>query len=131
MTSLYTFNKLEKLKSRKALDYLFKEGKAFLIHPFKVSYIIEQNTKGKINCGVGVSKRNFSKAVDRNRIKRLMREVYRLNKLPLHQVIAENDIMFFILFIDKKVPEKSIDLENKMQQVILKLVENYTHALDK
>ncbi len=71
----------EKLKSKKLLDELFLNGKKLNSYPIKLVYKqinFEDDCNYKI--GVSVPKRNFKKAVDRNRIKRLLREAYRLNK---------------------------------------------------
>ncbi len=75
-----------------------------------------------IQAGVGVSARNFRKAVDRNRIKRLLRECYRLNKLPLHERILQSkkNIAVFFLYIGKELPEYTL-LDEKMKAVITKL----------
>ena len=79
----YTLNKDDRLKSRKAIEYLFKEGKSFSIFPLRVLYTINaasEKPTNNLRAGFSVSTRNFKKAVDRNRIKRLLREAYRLQK---------------------------------------------------
>ena len=71
-----TFKKQEKLKKSKLIEQLFAQGKSLTIFPIKLIYLeINHNSPYKIQAGVTVSKRNFRKAVDRNRIKRLLREV--------------------------------------------------------
>ncbi len=76
-----------------------------------------------IKIGVGATTRNFKKAVDRNRIKRLLREAYRTEKIPLHNYLEaeKKQVAFFILYIDKTLPEKNI-IKNKMPFVIEKLL---------
>jgi len=71
---------------------------------------------------VGVSARNFRKAVDRNRIKRLLRECYRLNKLPLHEKskLSNKPLAVFFIYIGKELPEYAV-LDEKMKAVITKL----------
>ena len=126
MTKQFTYNKQQKLKSRKELDNLFKNGKSFLIFPIKVFYVlgnvIDEN---KLQCGVGVSKKHFAKAVDRNRIKRLLREGFRLNKLPLQEVVKTQQLLFFMLFIDKTMPPGYAAVEDKMKLIIAKLIKRY------
>ena len=75
-----------------------------------------------VQAGVGVSARNFRKAVDRNRIKRLLRECYRLNKLSLHERIRQSNkpIAVFFLYTGKELPEYAL-LDEKMKLVITKL----------
>ncbi|MBM3158635.1 MAG: ribonuclease P protein component [Bacteroidota bacterium] len=76
-----TFGKTERLKSRKSIDQLFKEGQRFNVGMIRVFYnTVEQPG---VRAGVGVSARLFKKAVDRNRIKRQLREAYRLQKQAL------------------------------------------------
>lgn len=77
----YSFGKHERLHSKYLIDQLFREGKSFFNFPFKVVYLNVENTEYKSNAVlISVSKRNFKNATDRNKIKRLIREAYRLNK---------------------------------------------------
>lgn len=125
MAGTYSYNKTEKLKSRKALNALFSGGKTFSVFPLKLFYMpMESVTEQAIQAGVGVSARHFKKAVDRNRIKRLLRECYRLNKLSLHTAIKANEkrIAVFFLYIGKELPEYTL-LNEKMQEALTKLEE--------
>ena len=131
MTKTFSFNKTEKLKSRKALEHLFSKGEKFLVHPFKVFYSIKKDEKSIIHCGVGVSKKNFSKAVQRNRIKRLMREAYRLNKIELYQSVQGKQLDLFILYIDKNMPVDYNYLNEKMQKTLSTLQQQYLHEVAK
>ncbi len=119
-----TFNKQEKLKSRKLTKELFAEGKSFLIFPVKVVYLaISETVDFPIKIGVSASSRTFKHAVDRNRIKRVLKEQYRLNKLPLHEhIFASNQqIAVFFIYINKTLPEKGL-IEKKMPIIINKLI---------
>lgn len=130
MSSDFTYNKTEKLKSKKELDNLFANGKSFLVFPLKVFYSISDKlSEDNINLGVGVSKRNFKNAAERNRVKRLLREAYRLNKTNLHRTITNKQLSFFILFIDKTMPEKRNIIDDKMIKVLDKLNKIYTNEL--
>jgi ribonuclease P protein component len=75
----FRFSKSERLHKRNAIQELFEKGSSFYLNPFKIIY---QNSVTTDHHQVlfSVSKRNFKKAVDRNLIKRRMREAYRLNK---------------------------------------------------
>jgi len=100
-----TYNTIEKLKSRKLIGELFDGGKVVSKFPVKIIYKkvdFEDDLLFKV--GVSASKRNFKHAVDRNRVKRLLRETYRLNKQLLHQDVTEKHICM-ILYIGKKLPE--------------------------
>ena len=119
-----TFNKQEKLKSRKLTKQLFAEGKSFLVFPIKVVYLpIIDVVDFPIKIGVSASSRTFKHAVDRNRIKRVLKEQYRLNKLPLHQhiIATKQQIAIFLIFIDKIVPQNGL-VERKMPVIINKLI---------
>lgn len=78
-----------------------------------------------LKVGVGVSSRYFKHATDRNRIKRLLRESYRLNKLILHDFVKDSNkqLVIFFLYTGKELPEYSLVTE-KMKLVIGKLIEN-------
>jgi ribonuclease P protein component len=80
---LFTFRKEERLHSKISIQELFEKGSSFYLYPFKVLFI-----EGKPDATVNqvlftVSKRNFKRAVDRNKIKRRVREAFRLNKSKL------------------------------------------------
>ncbi|MGV0920737.1 ribonuclease P protein component [Empedobacter falsenii] len=78
-----TFGKNEKLKSRKAFDELFSDGKTCVSHPIRFVYKIKPKADYNIRVGVSVGKKKFKHAVDRNLLKRRAKEAYRLNKLLL------------------------------------------------
>ncbi len=103
----FTLGKEERLKSRKQTELLFSEGKRFTLPPFRIHYSFNNAEKTLLQFGAGVSKRNFKKAVDRNRIRRLMREAYRLQKKVLQEKLKEQNIQLIIFFIytGKELPE--------------------------
>lgn len=123
MDNKNTYSKNEKLKSRKALEGLFARGKSFSIFPIKVFYTIEDNPKNEVHAGVGVSSRVFKKANDRNRVKRLLREVYRTQKHPLYTAMNQKtgSLDVFFLYIGKELPEFTA-LKETMEKVLEKLV---------
>ncbi len=95
-----TFSKQQRLKSRKKLQQVFAGRKAVFAENIKVLYLAEDADKGFVQCGVGLSGRYFKKAVDRNRVKRLLREAYRLQQHPLVQMAEKNNkhISVFIVY---------------------------------
>ena len=101
---LFSFGKKDKLKSKKTIENLFREGKSISVYPLRLVYLqtdFEDNVMTKT--GVSVSKRNFKNAVDRNRIKRLIREVFRLNKHQYFNNIS-TQYAFMILYIGNDKP---------------------------
>ena len=126
MTGTFTYNKHEKLKSRKLLQQLFATARSFSVFPVKVFYMpLDEAVEKTVQVGVGVSARNFRKAVDRNRIKRVLRECYRLNKTVLHEAVNDKKkpLAVFILYLGKELPEYAL-LDEKMKLALTKLVSN-------
>jgi ribonuclease P protein component len=99
MVKRYGFGKEEKLKSRKSIDELFAKGKSFTVPPVRVSYKFSRTESPCLQAGVTVSKKHFKKAVDRNRIKRLLREAYRLQKNELKELTVEKSLTGHIFFM--------------------------------
>lgn len=124
--SVNTYSRNEKLKSRKLLNQLFAAGRSVSVFPVKVFYMpVEAGTTSpKIQAGVGVSSRYFKKAVHRNRVKRLLREAYRLNKQELvtHLSGMPQAYALFFLYVDKQLPDFEL-LQQKMQQALQKLIQ--------
>lgn len=79
-----TYSKVEKLKSQKQIEHLFSEGKSVAVYPLRLVFAKLPDTEETgLKIGVSASKKYFKKATQRNRIKRLLREAYRLNKALL------------------------------------------------
>ncbi|MBJ7879642.1 ribonuclease P protein component [Gelidibacter salicanalis] len=96
-----SYKKIEKLKSEKLIEKLFAEGKSVVAYPLRLVYLKTSfDDAAIVKAGVSVSKRNFKKAVQRNRLKRLMREAYRLNKSAYFNNITEQ-YAFMILYTGK------------------------------
>lgn len=115
----FTYNKKEKLKSKKLIDQLFTEGKSVSAYPLRLVYMPTSFDEDIIaKTGVSVSKRNFKTAVDRNRIKRLLRESYRLNKANYFNKLT-TQYAFMILYIGKDKPTLN-QVELKMNHVFEK-----------
>jgi ribonuclease P protein component len=134
-TLRYTLGKTERLKSRKLIDEVFKQGKAFSVFPFRVVYLVKENSKIEypienskletvnLQTGFTVSTKYFKKAVDRNRIKRLMREAYRLQKNELQQQLTQTHLQLFVFFIytGNELPEYKM-VHEKTGNVLKRLI---------
>lgn len=104
---MYTFKKEERLCNKRLIDGLFHNGSSFLCYPFKVSWQFAKLAGDHpAQVLLGVSKKRYKRAVDRNQIKRLMREAYRLQKQQyLYSTLlsCEKRIVFSVNYIGKEI----------------------------
>lgn len=117
------FGKEYKLCSRKQIDNLFEEGEAIKSYPFMLRYqYTSLNSPQSFQVVISAPKRNFKKAVDRNRIKRLMREVLRKNKTQLETALRNNNqqLALFLMYTSRDMPSYQ-EVENKMLKLLAKL----------
>jgi ribonuclease P protein component len=125
----FTLTKTERLKSRKQIDLLFQEGKNFRVGPIKVVYRLEQSGTEPLQFGVTAPSRNFKRAVDRNRIKRLMREAWRLNCTELKTVLQHKSkyLVVFFIFSGREIPkfeeieEKTIKAIGNLSEIVVSI----------
>ena len=105
-----TLGKLERLKRRKAIEQLFKKGKHFSVFPLRVSYAFIPYIDSSLQAGFSASSRHFGKSTDRNRIKRLMREAYRLQKQQLQEATVKGNVKLalFFVYVGKELPDYTI-----------------------
>jgi len=115
------YPKDEKLKSKKDIDALFSKGKFINAFPLRVIYLPKiTSDKALINMGVTVSKKKIKLAVNRNLIKRRIREAYRLNNIELKKSKLELNLMF--IYTSKQIlPYKEI--EAKIKVLLTRLIE--------
>ncbi|MEI7501664.1 MAG: ribonuclease P protein component [Paludibacter sp.] len=120
-----SFPKSEHLCGEIRINELFTKGEAFMAYPLRVVYIVQPKTDDEpVSIMVSVPKKRFKRAVKRNRIKRLMREAYRLNKHILTDSILEKEKQIHIAF--NYVSNDELDfvtIEKKIKQALQKLVE--------
>lgn len=124
---MYTFKKEERLCNKKLIDELFHNGSSFLCYPFKASWLLvddaAQTTSAQVL--ISVSKRRYKRAVDRNLIKRRLREAYRLQKQQhLYELLISTDkkIVLSLGYIGKQI--ESFDfIEKKMLKLLKQLSE--------
>jgi ribonuclease P protein component len=120
---MLTLKKDERLCSKKIIEELFSEGKSFIIEPFRIVWIEKTlNSDSPAQVLINVSLRKFKRAVDRNKIKRLIREAYRKNKSPFYQFLTENlkQCAFAIFYISKELTTYS-EIELKIILILQRL----------
>lgn len=111
----------ERLKSKKLIEKIFLEGTNLSKYPLKVFYTeLPAENNLIMQAGFSVSKRKFKRAVDRNRIKRLMREAYRLKKTVLFNNLSTS-YAFMFLYIGKDKPDFRM-IKKTMEQLLLKFL---------
>lgn len=106
MNNRRTLKKEERISAQKEVNLLFEKGNAFVSYPLRIVYLEQKPFLGAtVSVVVSVSKKKFKRAVKRNRMKRLVRESYRLNKTPLIQHLQEKEsgLLIAFLFIGKEL----------------------------
>ncbi len=88
----FSFSKNERITSRNTIISLFSSGKAVKAFPLYAKYIFVPEQEVSCQILISVSKKKVKLAVNRNRIKRLVRESYRLNKFLLTDFLEQNEL---------------------------------------
>lgn len=117
------FRKDERLSGKLSTDRLFEAGKGFIAYPLRfVYYQSEAAEKAKVRILISVPKKKIRHAVDRNRIKRLIREAYRLNKQLLTDVLESdaNCLHLGIIYLSNEPANYGV-IEEKMIAALQKL----------
>jgi len=107
----HTFRKEERLCSRKIIALLFNEGHHIMVYPVKLLWKEQEaETLCPVRIAFTVSSKTYRKAVDRNLLKRRMREAYRLNKPPADAWPGEKSINLMVIYIAKEIlPYSSLE----------------------
>lgn len=123
----FTYGKREKLKSKKSIERLFTEGNSVSAYPLRMVFLKEEASENfPFLAGVSVPKRKVKKAVNRNKIKRMMREAYRFKKsLFIQSVNAPYICMFLYLesescsldILCAKMEKLAAKFQEKIQQI--------------
>lgn len=117
-----SFGRKEKLKSKVIIDRLFTEGRSVKKYPLRLVYLPQENSSEKYNkVAVSVPKRNFKRAVDRMKIKRLMREAYRKNKYLVSNNLG-GTYAFMFIYTGREIWNYS-ELLQKIEELLKKFVE--------
>lgn len=133
MAGIYSFPASQKLKSRKVIGQLFESGKQVKSYPIRGVYSISEYNpeyhKSHVQMGISVPKRSFKSAVDRNRIKRQVRETYRMHHTELLTLAKEKNLYLpmMLIYIDRREPnfqklDKKVKvLINEFKEILLSI----------
>ena len=116
MAKQFGLGKEQRLKSQKIIEELFNGGKSFSSGSIRVHYLFIESVEKSVQkgpvlqFGAGASTRNFKKSVDRNKIKRRLREAWRLQKLPLTELLLQQNhkLAVFFIYSGKELPEYKV-----------------------
>lgn len=142
MSKLFTYQKEDKLKSRKQTQFLFSKGQSMNAFPIKLIYTIESTQqlsvllpsppynineiieRGQLQTGVGAPSRTFRKAVMRNKVKRLLREGYRMEKPTFitNAALQGKRVNLFFLYTDSALITQK-EIQEKIKQLLNRLAE--------
>lgn len=118
------YNKTDKLKQKQVIDALFRSGLSVNAYPLRLVFSTQSvYNNGEFKIAVSVSKRFFKKAVDRNKIKRLLRESYRLQRPEIVmqiQPFCKEGLTGMIIYTGDQIPNFST-IESSMNKLWLKL----------
>ena len=122
-----TFQKKERIVSKKLIETLFEKGNSQTLAAYPIRAIF-QKTERREDCApvqilISIPKKRFKHAVDRNRVKRQIRESYRHHKHLLSQVVGQDEqlLIAFVWLFDKHLPSQ--DVEKKVVNLLQRIAE--------
>lgn len=113
----FALRKEERLSGRKLFSELFSKGRSFSLSPFRITWMLipDTNPSFPVQAAFVVPKRNFKKATTRNRIRRRMKEAYRLHKSGFIKNQDEKGFqVIFTFFYSAKEESPYAEIENKL-----------------
>ncbi|MBX2878049.1 MAG: ribonuclease P protein component [Saprospiraceae bacterium] len=120
----FSFSREERLKSRKTIDKLFRSGQSFGQYPLRVVWMELETPMGSspVQFALSVPKRKFKRASDRNRIRRVIREAYRLQKSHFyhHLPVQMEQLAMMVIYTGKEMPDYQT-IESAMKQLLRRL----------
>lgn len=125
-----TLRKPERLNKKKIIEKMFSGGaRSFSVFPIRVVYLPVEELEAPASILVSVSKRRFKRAVKRNRVKRQIREAYRVNKHELVKVLDEKQCRLAIAFIylSDQLVESSL-IEDRIKTALARIAEKVIYS---
>lgn len=124
---MQTFTKKERLCSKVLIDKLIIDGSHLNNFPFKLFWMQTKQKDAPVKIVISVPKRNFKKAVDRNRLKRQIKEAYRKHKFVLYEQLKDKTIVIMMIYVSKEketykqIELKTLETLNKLISTINKI----------
>jgi len=118
----YSFPKKEKLCNKSDIEELFKKGSSAFLYPYKIFYLHCPESEEFPKVLISIPKKKFKRAVDRNKLRRQIREIYRLHKSSIFFELKKDKTPCYlgIVYLGKeKIPY--IELEKKLISILLRL----------
>ena len=117
----HSLNKRERLRNKQYIQTLFSKGKAFFVAPIQlIIRADDEQAAHMIKVGFAAPKKKYPKAVQRNSIKRLCKEAYRLQKNELHALLNPNHSWHIMIVYSGKEMISLTDLQKAMLKVFTK-----------
>ena len=121
-TNRHTFKKTERLKSRKQIGHLFSGGHSYAVYPLRLVWLPIDEVPGNapVRFALTVAKKRIRRASHRNRVRRKLREAWRLNKHTLYENLADQSatFAFMVIFTGKEEEATFANIERAMQTII-------------
>ncbi len=126
MSEQFTLQRSQRLKSRKTIAALFASGHGVAIENIRALHLVESHPGGGVQAGFSAPARQFRLAVQRNRVKRLMREAWRLQHMPLRTYFEGRGerLFVFLIYRGKEIPEQET-IMLQVAAIINKLEQRY------
>ena len=131
MTAKEGLPKYERICKDADIQTLFDKGKGISVYPFRIVFLFRRDEIRPVTCRllVSVSKKRFHHAFKRNRVKRLIREAWRKNKMPLYEICRRDNISVDVALVyTATVIHSYEEMFAKTQKAVKELIEYYeTH----